>query len=169
MQKQHLEMVQRLLCWRVHYCNIPTEQKCLRQYHILPVDFGTCSFWTAACWESLLSMQPSRERPLASQDMPQMKSNKLESTSPDALLWNMGVALWLPTLEMSDGLESLTAVLFSTWPWYFLSTLHYCIGCSKVFSLKMLANGRLPFYFLVKLALVSNGDAFFFMWKDVVL
>lgn len=168
MQKQHLEMVQRLLCWRVHYCDIPTEHKCLRQYHILPVYFGTCSFWTAAYWESLLSMQPSRERPLPSQDMPQMKSNERESASPDDLLWNMGVALWLHSLEMSDGLESLTAVLFSTWPWYFLCTLHYCIGCCQVFSLKVLANGSLPFYFLVKLAFLSNGDDFF-VWKDLVL
>lgn len=168
MQKQHLEMVQRWLRWRVHCCNIPTEHNCLKQYHIPPVYFGTCFFWTTAFWESLLSMQPSRERPLHSQNMPQKNSNKLESTSPDALLWNMGVALWLPTLEMSDGVESCTAVLFSMWPWFFLCTLHYCIGCSKVFSLKMLANGRLPIYFLVKLGLLSNGDAFF-VWKDLVL
>lgn len=73
----------------------------------------------------------------------------------------MGGALWLPTLEMSDGVERLTAVLFSMWPWCFLCTLHYCTGCFKAFSLEMLTNGRPPFYFLVKLALVSNGDAFF--------
>lgn len=73
----------------------------------------------------------------------------------------MGVALWLPTLEMSDGVESLTAVLFSMWPWCFLCPLHYCSGCSEVFFLEMLASGRLPFYSLVKLPLVRNGDAFF--------
>lgn len=165
MQKQHLEVVQRLLCWRVCYCNIPTEHKRLKQYHVPPVYFGTCFFCTTAYWEPLLSTQPSKQRPLPSQDMPHMKSNKLKSASPDAPLWNMGVVLWLPTLETSDEVESLTAMLTCMWPWYFLCTLHYCIVCSKVSCLRVLANGKLAlifvFYFLrVKLAPQRNGDPF---------
>lgn len=46
-------------------------------------------------------------------------------------------------------------------PGAFLCTLHYSTSCFKVFPLEMLTNDRLHFYFLVKLALVSNGDAFF--------
>lgn len=44
MQKQHLEIVQRLFCWSVRCCNVPTQHQRLKQYHSPPVYFGTCSF-----------------------------------------------------------------------------------------------------------------------------
>lgn len=168
MQKQHLEMVQRLLCWRVHYCNIPTEHKCLRQYHILPVYFGTCPFWTAAYWEALLSMQPSGRGPYLPRTCP--KWGAINGNLPPQMvcykIWALpcGFPLWKWVLGWKASLQ-----------WCFLhGSGTFCALCTtvlvvpKCFFLKMFANGSLPFYFLVKLALVSNGDGFL-VWKDLVV
>lgn len=145
MQKQHLEMVQRLFCWSVRCCNVPTEHQRLKQYHSPPVYFGTCSFKLL-----LTGSQCSPHRLLS-------RGHYLPRTCPKwtAINWNLSPqmlrceirVLSYGTREKSAGVESRAAGRVCTWPSCFLLTLRYCkqLFVPK-FCLKELPNSKLVLF-----------------------
>lgn len=144
MQKQHLEVVQRLLCWRVHFCNIPTEHKRLKQHHILPAYFGTCCFLNCC---SLGATALRTAETITFPDMPQLNSNTLKSASPDALLRNMAVVLWLVLWKWVTGWKAsvrccMGGHLYMALSVYMVLSVHFTLlHClSQSFSLQVLAN-----------------------------
>lgn len=143
MQKQHLEMIQRLLCWRVHFCNIPTEHKHLKQHHIPPAYFGTC-FFLNCCSVGATALHTAEAI-----TFPGHAPNEQQYTEiclPRCAVEKYGCCPVASALEMSDRVESLSAVLYvcrlccMCGHLYFPCTLHYCIVYPKVFHLKVLAN-----------------------------